>query len=127
MNLKRIFQIFLHASGLWVGLGAIAAPPNILIITADNLGYGDLPSYNPKSPIKSPNLDRLAKQGARLTSFYTASPTCTVSRACLLTGRIPQRHGLVNQLGGVKGNYGVGLNHKEILISQILKRTTCVR
>ena len=122
MNLKRIFQIFLHASGLWVGLSAIAAPPNILIITADNLGYGDLPSYNAKSPIKTPSLDRLVGQGARLTGFYTASPTCTVSRACLLTGRIPQRHGLVNQLGGVKGNYGVGLNHKEILISQILKR-----
>jgi len=95
--------------------------PNILIITADNLGYGDLPSYNPKTTIKTPNLDRLAKQGARLTSFYTASPTCTVSRACLLTGRIAQRHGLVNQLGGVKGNYGVGLNSKEILIPQVLK------
>ncbi len=63
--------------------------PNILIITADNLGYGDLQCYNASSPIKTPNLDRLASQGARLTSFYTASPTCTVSRACLLTGRIP--------------------------------------
>ena len=96
--------------------------PNILIITADNLGYGDLPSYNPKTTIKTPNLDRFAKQGARLTSFYTASPTCTVSRACLLTGRIAQRHGLVNQLPGLKGNYGVGLNQKEILIPQILKK-----
>ncbi len=96
-------------------------PPNILIITCDNLGYGDLPSYNPATSIKSPNLDKLAKQGARLTSFYTASPTCTVSRACLLTGRIPQRHGLINQLGGVAGNYGVGLNHKEQLIPQFLK------
>ena len=75
MNLKRIFQIILHASGLWVGLGAIAVPPNILIITADNLGYGDLQSYNAKSPIKSPSLDRLVGQGARLTGFYTASPT----------------------------------------------------
>jgi arylsulfatase A len=97
------------------------APPNILIITADNLGYGDLPSYNPHSKIITPRLDRLAKEGARLTSFYTASPTCTVSRACLLTGRIPQRHGLINQLPGLEGNYGVGLNHKELLIPQILK------
>jgi len=96
-------------------------PPNILIITADNLGYGDLPCYNPASPIKAPNLDRLASQGARLTSFYTASPTCTVSRACLLTGRIPQRHGLEDQLPGLAGNYGVGLNHGEILIPQVLK------
>jgi len=96
-------------------------PPNILLITADNLGYGDLRSYNPDSPITTPNLDRLATQGARLTGFYTASPTCTVSRACLLTGRIPQRHGLTDQLGGVAGNYGVGLSHDEILIPQILK------
>jgi arylsulfatase A-like enzyme len=95
--------------------------PNILIITADNLGYGDLPCYNADSPIKAPNLDRLASQSARLTSFYTASPTCTVSRACLLTGRIPQRHGLDYQLPGLKGNYGVGLNQDEILIPQVLK------
>ena len=95
--------------------------PNILIITADNLGYGDLRIYNRNSTIKTPNLDRLARQGARLTGFYTASPTCTVSRACLLTGRIPQRHGLTKQLPGLKGNYGVGLSQKEILIPQILK------
>lgn len=98
-----------------------SARPNILIVTADNLGYGDLRSYNPASPIKTPSLDRLAAQGARLTSFYTASPTCTVSRACLLTGRIAQRHGLINQLPGLAGNYGIGLNHKERLIPQILK------
>ncbi len=98
-----------------------APPPNILIITADNLGYGDLQSYNADSIILTPNLDKLASQGARLTSFYTASSTCTVSRACLLTGRIAQRHGLVNQLPGVKGNYGVGLNQQEILIPQVLK------
>jgi len=119
INLMRAgFQVAV----LLLGLSVVGAPPNILIITADNLGYGDLPSYNAKSPIKTPSLDRLAAQGARFTSFYTASPTCTVSRACLLTGRIPQRHGLRNQLGGVKGNYGVGLNQKEILIPQVLKR-----
>lgn len=96
-------------------------PPNILLITADNLGYGDLPSFNPKSKIKTPHLDRLASEGAKLSSFYTASPTCTVSRACLLTGRIPGRHGLTNQLPGLAGNYGKGLDHSEILMSEILK------
>ena len=95
--------------------------PNILIITVDNLGYGDLRCYNPNSTVITPHLDRLATQSARLTDYYTASPTCTVSRACLLTGRIAQRHGLTKQLPGVEGNYGVGLNHKEILIPQILK------
>jgi arylsulfatase A len=96
-------------------------PPNVLLITADNLGYGDLPCFNPESQIKAPNLGRLAEQGARLTAFYTASPTCTVSRACLLTGRIPQRHGLTRQLPGVAGNYGVGLNQKERVLPQYLK------
>ncbi|WP_166829559.1 sulfatase-like hydrolase/transferase [Thalassoroseus pseudoceratinae] len=101
-----------------------AAPvvsPNILLITADNLGFGDLPCYNPASKIKAPHLGRLAKSGAKLTSFYTASPTCTVSRACLLTGRIPQRHGLDYQLPGLDGNYGEGLSQGETLIPEILK------
>ena len=95
--------------------------PNILIITADNLGYGDLPCYNPNSKVVAPNLDRLASESALLTDFYTASSTCTVSRACLLTGRIAQRHGLDYQLPGVDGNYGVGLGHQEILIPRVLK------
>lgn len=96
-------------------------PPNILIITADNLGFGDLRCYNSDSEIITPHLDALADEGARLTSFYTASPTCTVSRASLLTGRIPQRHELENQLAGVAGNYGVGLRHSERLIPEYLK------
>ncbi|MEN8230654.1 MAG: sulfatase-like hydrolase/transferase, partial [Bacteroidota bacterium] len=99
-------------------------PPNILIITIDNLGYGDLSVYNTESHIKTPNIDLLASQGARLTSFYTASPTCTVSRAALLTGRIPQRNGLEHQLAGVEGNYGIGLRHSEILIPQLIKRSS---
>lgn len=99
-----------------------AATPNILLITCDNLGYGDLPCYNESSDIRTPQLDRLARQGARLTSFYTASPTCTVSRACLLTGRIPLRHGLNRQLPGVAGNYGVGLDPREKLIPEFLKQ-----
>lgn len=107
------------------GEGAtIPTRPNLLLITCDNLGYGDLTCYNSKSKIKSPHLNHLATQGARLTSFYTASPTCTVSRACLLTGRIPRRHGLKRQLPGVKGNYGVGLNPQERLIPQYLKQAT---
>ncbi|MGY8673590.1 MAG: sulfatase-like hydrolase/transferase [Verrucomicrobiia bacterium] len=116
-------RLFLRVAAGWLvsGILAVAAAPNILIITCDNLGYGDLRSYSPKSFIKTPRLDRLASEGARMTSYYTASSTCTVSRACLLTGRIPQRHGLVNQLPGLAGNYGVGLNPQELLIPQLLK------
>lgn len=118
----KVFLIALVFLGLAAAGGSFAADrPNILLITCDNLGFGDLHSYNPDSEIQTPNLDRLAKEGARLTSYYTASPTCTVSRACLLTGRIPQRHGLDFQLPGVAGNYGIGLPQKEILIPQVLK------
>ncbi len=95
-------------------------PPSIVIITADNLGYGDLGCYGNES-IRTPHLDKLAMQGVRCTDFYTASPTCTVSRASLLTGRYPQRHRLTNQLPGVEGNYGIGLRHSERLIPQYLK------
>src|SRR5690606_26143881 len=97
-------------------------PPNILIITVDNIGYGDFSVYNKNSPIITPNIERLAREGARLTNFYTAGATCTVSRASLLTGRIPRRHKLVEQLSGIPGNYGIGLRHSEILIPSMLKK-----
>ncbi len=95
--------------------------PNIILMTADNLGFGDVGCYGNKT-VKTPNIDRLATQGVRCTDFYTASPTCTVSRASLLTGRYAQRHKLVDQLPGLKGNYGIGLRHSEILIPQLLKK-----
>ncbi|WP_236971481.1 sulfatase-like hydrolase/transferase [Membranihabitans marinus] len=95
--------------------------PNILIITVDNVGYGDFSVYNKQSTIITPNIEKLAEQGARLTNFYTAGATCTVSRACLLTGRIARRHQLVNQLGGLKGNYGIGLRQSEVIIPRMLE------
>lgn len=113
-----LFSVLVYATALPAGAND---PANILILTADNLGYGDLQMYNQRSEIRTPHLDAFASQGARLTQFYTASPTCTVSRACLLTGRIAQRHGLVNQLPGIEGNYGVGLNPSERLIPQWLR------
>ena len=104
------------------------AKPNFVVITADNLGYGDVGCYG-NDLIKTPNIDRLAEQGVHLTDFYTASPTCTVSRACLLTGRYPQRHGLTYQLPGIEGNYGEGLSQSETLIPRLLAplgyRTGC--
>lgn len=98
-------------------------PPNILIITVDNIGYGDFRVFNNQSPIITPNLDKLARQGAKLTDFYTASPTCTASRATLLTGRIPQRNQLDYQLGGLAGNYGIGLSQSEVIIPKVLEKS----
>ncbi|MBA4300116.1 MAG: arylsulfatase [Cyclobacterium sp.] len=65
-------------------------PPNILILLADDLGYGDLSCYGSQS-IETPNLDALASQGMRFTRFYAGSAVCSPSRACLLTGNFPLR------------------------------------
>ena len=66
--------------------------PNIIIILADDLGYGELGCYGGK--IATPHLDRLAQQGQRWTQFYANSTVCSPTRAALLTGRYPQRAGV---------------------------------
>jgi arylsulfatase A-like enzyme len=67
-----------------------AAPPNIVLIYADDLGYGDLGCYGSKA-IETPNVDRLAKEGLRFTDAHATSATCTPSRYALLTGQYPWR------------------------------------
>jgi arylsulfatase A-like enzyme len=95
----RWFRLVLSLLALAFGLpaahaaeGKPAAKPNILLIVADDLGYGDLACYGGKD-IRAPNLERLAAQGVRLTDFYASAPICTPSRASLITGRYPQRFG----------------------------------
>lgn len=68
--------------------------PNVVIIYADDLGYGDLGCFG-ADDIATPHIDRIAREGVKFTDFYSASPICTPSRAALLTGRIPQRMGIV--------------------------------
>ncbi len=116
------------------GAAAKQPVPNIVLIVVDNLGFHDTACYG-NQEVQTPHIDRLAAQGVRCTNFYTASPTCTVSRASFLTGRYPQRHGLVHQLvtnkrRKIDENLGVGLRHTERLIPQFLKArgyaTACV-
>lgn len=68
-------------------------PPNIVVIYADDLGYGDLACYGHPT-FQTPSLDRMAREGARLTQFYSSCPYCAPSRASLLTGRYPFRCGM---------------------------------
>ena len=72
---------------------AATAKPNIIIIFADDMGYGDM-SCNGHPTIKTPNLDRMATEGQKWTSFYVAASVCTPSRAGLMTGRLPIRNGM---------------------------------
>ncbi len=89
-------------------LGSIAAHaderPNILLIVSDDQGYHDLGAINDE--ILTPNLDRLAREGTRLTNFYVAWPACTPSRAAFLTGRYPQRNGIYDMIRNEAPDYG---------------------
>ena len=67
--------------------------PNIIVFLTDDLGWGDLSCYG-HPIIKSPNLDRLAQQGMRLSACYSASSVCSPSRSAILTGRTPYRNGV---------------------------------
>ncbi|WP_428304317.1 sulfatase-like hydrolase/transferase [Lacipirellula sp.] len=69
--------------------------PNIVLIVADDLGYGDVGCFVGEAGV-TPRLNSIAERGARLTSFYSDAPVCSPTRASLLTGRYPQRHGLTN-------------------------------
>lgn len=71
--------------------------PNIVLMFLDNIGYGDLGCYG-NTLVKTPRIDRLAREGVRCTSFYIGSPSCMPWRGALLTGRHPLRHGLNEQL-----------------------------
>ncbi len=64
-----------------------ARKPNIIFIVADDLGYGNLTSYNPSHKVPTPNIDRLAKEGIRFTRFYSGSTVCAPSRCALMTGK----------------------------------------
>ncbi len=110
--------------------------PNIVLIVSDDQGYHDLGSYG-NQEIKTPNLDRLAKEGVRLTDFYVTWPACTPSRGSLLTGRYPQRNGLYDMIRNDVADFGkvippaeyavsperiLGMDTREVLISDMLKK-----
>ena len=98
-------------------------PPNIVIILADDMGYGDLGCYgHPR--FKTPRIDQLAAQGVRMTQFNTPMPFCAPTRASLLTGRYPHRCNMTNNPapdGGPKAD-AVFLPLSEITLAQLLRR-----
>ncbi len=72
--------------------------PNIVLILADDMGYGDCTAFNPNSKVTTPNIDQLASEGLRFTDAHSPASTCTPSRYGILTGINPQRTGVRNTL-----------------------------
>ncbi|MQY77739.1 MAG: sulfatase-like hydrolase/transferase [Bacteroidetes bacterium] len=91
--------------------------PNIILIMADDLGYGDLGCFGAED-IKTPNIDRIATEGIRFTDYYSASSVCSPSRAALLTGRLPQRMGINGVFS--TGSF-TGMPSPEVTIAEVLK------
>ncbi len=121
-----------------------AAQPNVILIISDDQGYPDLGCIGSK-PLITPNLDKLAAEGVRGTSFYVTWPACTPSRGSVLTGRYPQRNGLYDMVRNDLVNFGhfyppeeyavspemtLGLDVREVTIGDMLRKvgyaTGCV-
>ena len=99
---------------------AKAASPNVVLIMADDLGYGDLGCYGHKK-IKTPVLDQLAREGIRLTSFYSGATVCTPSRMALMTGSYPARLGWEQGVVGYLMPKGSGLNPRAVTMAEVFK------
>lgn len=101
-------------------------PPNIVVVFADDLGYGDLGCYGAEK-IKTPHLDRMAAEGLRFTDFYCSAAVCSPSRAGLLTGRYHVRMGINHVFFPYSNN---GLDTSEICVARLLKErgyaTACI-
>lgn len=94
--------------------------PNVLIILADDLGYGDLSCYGQKE-YETPNIDKLANEGIKFTDFYVPTPYCAPSRATLLTGRFPLKHGLIRNPTPDAGINDIGLSAEEITLGEVFQ------
>jgi arylsulfatase A-like enzyme len=121
MRLTHRFLVAVCLTGLFlVTAGALVAQPaprpNVVYIVSDDQGWKDVGYHG--SDIQTPNLDRLAKEGARLEQYYS-EPMCTQARAALMTGRYPQRYGLQTLV--IPSNATYGLATDEWILPQAMK------
>ncbi len=117
MNRRNVLKYGLAGASAALPVAA-GRRPNIVLLLADDLGYGDLSCYGHPT-ILTPNLDRMAREGTKFTQFYSAAPLCTPSRAALMTGRLPIRSGLTRVL--FPWSEG-GISDSELTMAQMLKQ-----
>lgn len=100
----RTLLLLASSLGLWLSSAApsLASGPNVVVLLCDDLGYGDVSSFNPAGKIATPHMDRLAKEGVTFTDAHSSSSVCTPTRYALLTGRYNWRSRLQSGvLGGI--------------------------
>jgi len=124
MKSTKIPLLFLVLAAAYAAQADAAGKPNILLVLCDDLGYGDLACFGDKT-LQTPNLDKLAAEGLRLTSCYAAHGNCSPSRTALMTGRTPTRVGVRNWIAQ---DSPVHVRRSEVTIATLLQRagyTTC--
>ena len=128
MNWKRFLSAAVSCIALAAsGRAAVAdsVKPNVILILADDFGWGDLSCYNADALAKTPHLDRMAREGVRFTEFYVASPICSPSRCGIVTGQWPARWRINSYLQTRAGNAACGqadfLDPKAPTLPRVLK------
>lgn len=116
MCLRLLSGLVVACLCAWGGARA-AERPNVVLIYADDLGYGDIAAQGAKG-FATPEIDQLGRDGTRFTNFYVAQPVCTASRAALLTGCYSNRVGLA---GALNHTSDIGIHPGETLLSEVLK------
>ena len=116
--LRTFFLTFALGAGPALTLAAAPRLPNIVIIFTDDQGYADVGVFGARG-FKTPNLDRMAREGCKFTNFHVAQPVCSASRTALLTGCYPNRLGIHGALGPGARH---GIHDDEMTIAQLLKQ-----
>ena len=112
MNLLQKGLLLVSITTAHIVATELPKQPNIVFIMADDLGWADV-GYHGAKDIKTPNIDKLAKEGVKLETFY-AQPMCTPSRAALMTGRYPMRYGLQSFVITPGQHYGLPTDERTI-------------
>lgn len=119
MILRSFLSLVLFS--LWMLSHGEAAPPNVIFILMDDMGYSDVSCYGAET-VETPNIDHLAAEGLQFTDFHTAASICSPSRAAFLTGAYPQRCGLYMGINrNREAHWFLGLNPEEITIAEQFK------
>lgn len=116
--LRRLLAATLTLAVCAMAQAQSKAPPNIMVIMGDDIGYTNISSYGGDiMGVQTPNIDRIGREGVRMTSFY-AQPSCTAARAAFITGQLPIRTGMTQV--GLPGS-ATGLKPQDVTLAEVLK------